>query len=115
MLRFHNTLTRQKDDFQPLQPGKVRLYTCGPTVYNYPHIGNYRAYIFEVLLRRYLKYRGYEVTQVMNLTDIEDKIIRDSQKAGMSLRDFMAIYKRAFFEVLHTLNIEPADVYPAAT
>jgi cysteinyl-tRNA synthetase len=115
MLRFYNTLTRQKDDFQPLQPGKVRLYTCGPTVYNYPHIGNYRAYIFEDLLRRYLKYRGCEVTQVMNLTDIEDKIIRDSQKAGMTLRDFTAIYKRAFFEDLHTLNIEPAEVYPAAT
>jgi cysteinyl-tRNA synthetase len=115
MLRFYNTLTRQKDEFQPLQPGKVRLYTCGPTVYNYPHIGNYRAYMFEDLLRRYLKYRGYEVTQVMNLTDVEDKIIRDSQKAGLSLHDFTAIYKQAFFEDLRSLNIEPAEVYPAAS
>src|SRR6185503_14268087 len=81
MLRFYNSLTRQKDAFQPLKPGQVSLYTCGPTVYNHPHIGNYRAYIFEDLLRRYLKYRGYNVTQVMNLTDVEDKIIRDSQKA----------------------------------
>lgn len=115
MLRFYNTLTRQKEDFQPLQPGKVRMYTCGPTVYNYAHIGNFRAYTFEDLLRRYLKYRGYEVTQVMNLTDIEDKIIRDSQQAGVSLHDFTAPYKAAFFEDLRTLNIEAAEVYPAAT
>ena len=115
MLRFYNTLTRQKEDFQPLQPGKVRMYTCGPTVYNYAHIGNYRAYMFEDLLRRYLKYRGYQVTQVMNLTDIEDKIIRDSQQAGVSLHDFTAPYKDAFFEDLRTLHIEAAEVYPAAT
>lgn len=115
MLRFYNTLTRHKDDFHALEPGRVRMYTCGPTVWNYPHIGNYRAYVFEDLLRRYLKYRGYAVTQVMNLTDVEDKTIRDSQKAGMSLRDFTAIYTRAFFEDLRTLNIEPAEVYPAAT
>src|SRR6266852_3176920 len=115
MLRFYNTLTRQKDVFQPLKPGQVSLYTCGPTVYNHPHIGNYRAYIFEDLLRRYLKYRGYNVTQVMNLTDVEDKIIRDSQKAGLPLRDFTAIYTRTFFEDLRMLHIEPAEVYPAAT
>ena len=115
MLRFYNTLTRQKDAFQPLKPGQVSLYTCGPTVYNHPHIGNYRAYIFEDLLRRYLKYRGYNVTQVMNLTDVEDKIIRDSQKAGLPLRDFTAIYTKTFFEDLRMLHIEPAEVYPAAT
>jgi cysteinyl-tRNA synthetase len=115
MLRFYNTLTRQKEDFHPIHPGKALMYTCGPTVYNYPHIGNYRAYMFEDLLRRYLKYRGYQVTQVMNLTDVEDKIIRDSQKAGQSLHDFTAVYKQAFFEDLQTLNIEPAEVYPAAT
>ena len=91
------------------------MYTCGPTVYNYPHIGNYRAYIFEDLLRRYLQYRGYVVTQVMNLTDVDDKTIRDSRQAGLSLRDFTTIYKQAFFEDLHTLNIAPAEVYPAAT
>ena len=115
MLRFYNTLTRQKDAFQPLKAGEVSLYTCGPTVYNHPHIGNYRAYIFEDLLRRYLKYRGYKVTQVMNLTDVEDKIIRDSQQAGMPLRDFTSLYIRTFFEDLRMLNIEPAEVYPAAT
>ena len=84
MLRFYNTLTREKDDFRPLEPGKVRMYTCGPTVYNSPHIGNYRAYVFEDLLRRYLKYRGYDVNQVMNLTDVDDKTIRDSRRADMA-------------------------------
>jgi cysteinyl-tRNA synthetase len=115
MLRFYNSLTREKEDFHPIQPGKVGMYTCGPTVYNYAHIGNFRAYMFEDLLRRYLKYRGYEVTQVMNFTDVEDKLIRDSQQVGMTLHDFTAIYKQAFFEDLRTLNIEPAEVYPSAT
>ncbi len=115
MLRFYNTLTRDKDDFHALEPGQVRMYTCGPTVWNYPHVGNYRAYMFEDLLRRYLQYRGYTVTQVMNLTDVEDKIIRDAQKASMPLRDFTAVYTKAFFDDLRTLNIEPAEVYPAAT
>ena len=91
------------------------MYTCGPTVYNSPHIGNYRAYVFEDLLRRYLKYRGYEVRQVMNLTDVDDKTIRDSRRAEMALQDFTAIHKKSFFDDLRTLNIESAEVYPAAT
>lgn len=115
MLRFYNTLTRQKEDFHPIEPGKVNMYTCGPTVYNYPHIGNYRAYMFEDLLRRYLKYCNFQVTQVMNLTDVEDKIIRDSQQAGLTLDAFTQQYKMAFFEDLKTLNIEAAEVYPEAT
>ena len=115
MLRFYNTMTRQKEDFHPREPGKVGMYTCGPTVWNYPHIGNYRAYMFEDLLRRYLKYRGFDVTQIMNLTDVEDKTIRDSQQAGMSLDDFTATYKHAFFDDLCALNIEPAEEYPEAT
>jgi cysteinyl-tRNA synthetase len=108
-------MTRQKEDFHPIEPGKVNMYTCGPTVYNYPHIGNYRAYMFEDLLRRYLKYRNYQVTQVMNLTDVEDKIIRDSQQTGLTLDAFTQQYKKAFFEDLKTLNIEAAEVYPEAT
>ncbi len=115
MLRFYNTLTRQKEDFHPIEPGKVNMYTCGPTVYNYPHIGNYRAYMFEDLLRRYLKYCNFQVTQVMNLTDVEDKIIRDSQQTGLTLDAFTQQYKMAFFEDLKTLNIEAAEVYPEAT
>ena len=115
MLRFYNTLTRQKDAFRPLEAGKAGMYTCGPTVYNSPHIGNYRAYVFEDLLRRYLQYRGYEVKQVMNLTDVDDKTIRDSRRAEMALLDFTAIHKKAFFDDLRALNIESAEAYPAAT
>ena len=115
MIRFYNTMTRQKEDFHPIEAGKVNMYTCGPTVYNYAHIGNFRAYVFEDLLRRYLKYRNYQVTQIMNLTDVEDKIIRDSQEAGLSLDDFTQQYKIAFFEDLKALNIEPAEEYPEAT
>ncbi len=114
-LRFRNTLTRQKEEFHPIEAGKVRMYTCGPTVYYYAHIGNFRTYIFEDLLRRYLKYKGYEVTQVMNLTDVDDKTIRDSQAEGVSLNEFTQRYIDAFFKDLDTLGIERAEVYPRAT
>jgi cysteinyl-tRNA synthetase len=114
-LKFHNTLGRSLQDFSPLEADHVRMYTCGPTVYNYAHIGNYRAYIFEDLLRRYLKYCGYRVTQVMNLTDVDDKTIKGSRAEGVSLDDFTAKYKQAFFEDIDTLNIERAEHYPAAT
>jgi len=114
-LKFKNTFTRSKEEFQPIEPGKVRMYTCGPTVYNFAHIGNFRTYTFEDLLRRYLKYKGYDVFQVMNLTDIDDKTIRDSQAEGISLKEFTDRYTKAFFEDLDTLGIERAEVYPAAT
>ena len=115
MIKFFNTMDRKLEEFKSIHPNEVRMYTCGPTVYNFAHIGNFRAYMFEDLLRRTLKYFGYKVTQVMNLTDVDDKTIRDSQAAGMSLNDFTAQYKKSFFEDLETLNIEPAEVYPAAT
>ncbi len=114
-LRFRNSLTRTKEEFKPIEPGHVRMYTCGPTVYYYAHIGNFRAYVFEDLLRRYLKYKGYRVTQVMNLTDIDDKTIRDSRKEGVSLKQFTNRYAEAFFEDLDALGIERAEHYPAAT
>ncbi|WP_294501791.1 cysteine--tRNA ligase [uncultured Victivallis sp.] len=114
-LEFFNTMERRVVPFQSIRPGKVGMYTCGPTVYNYAHIGNFRAYMFEDLLRRTLEYFGYKVHQVMNLTDVDDKTIRDSRAAGLPLREFTAKYKQAFFEDLKTLNIEPAEVYPAAT
>ncbi len=114
-LSFFNTLERRQHAFVPRCGGKVGMYTCGPTVYNFAHIGNFRAYSFEDLLRRTLEYFGYEVKQVMNLTDVDDKTIRDSQAAKLPLREFTAKYKQAFFEDLKTLNIEPAEVYPAAT
>jgi cysteinyl-tRNA synthetase len=114
-LVFFNTLTRQKEEFVPLEAGKVRMYTCGPTVYDYPHIGNYRTFLFEDLLRRYLKYKGFQVTQVMNLTDVDDRTIAGSQAEGISLDEFTTRYKKIFFEDLKTLNVEPAEVYPDAT
>ena len=114
-LRFFNTLSRQLQDFQPITPGCAKMYTCGPTVYNFAHIGNFRAYSFEDLLRRTLEYAGLQVTQVMNLTDVDDKTIRDSRAASLPLRTFTEKYKKAFFNDLKTLNIESAEVYPAAT
>ena len=114
-LNFFSTMDRRIVPFQPINPKEVGLYTCGPTVYNYAHIGNFRAYIFEDILRRTIEYAGYKVKQVMNLTDVDDKTIRDSRAAKLPLREFTAKYKQAFFEDIKTLNIEPAAVYPAAT
>ncbi|MEA3515503.1 MAG: cysteine--tRNA ligase [Nanoarchaeota archaeon] len=114
-LRLFNTLTRKKEDFNPIEKGKVRMYNCGPTIYNYPHIGNYRAYLFADLIRRYLKYKGFEVKQVMNLTDVDDKTIRDSQKQGKSLKEFTDFYSKAFFADLDILGIDKAEIYPKAT
>lgn len=114
-LTFHNTMARRKEEFVPLEEGEVRMYTCGPTVYDNAHIGNFRSYIFEDILRRYLKYRGYRVIQVMNLTDVDDKTIRDSRKGGISLAEHTEKYIRAFFEDIDTLHIERAEFYPRAT
>ncbi len=114
-LKFYNTLSRSLELFKSVEEGKAGLYTCGPTVYNFAHIGNFRAYIFEDLLHRTLEYAGYKVKQVMNLTDVDDKTIRNSRAAGVPLRDFTATYKKAFFEDIKTLNITPAAIYPAAT
>ena len=115
MLRLYNTLTRIKEEFQPLHPGEVRMYTCGPTVYDYAHIGNFRTFVLCDVMRRYLRYKGYRVTQVMNLTDIDDKTIRGARQAQTSLMEYVKFYSKAFFEDLQTLNIEPAEHYPAAT
>ena len=115
MIKFFNTMDRREMEFSSIEPGQVKMYTCGPTVYNFAHIGNFRAYMFEDLLRRTLEFFGYNVTQVMNLTDVDDKTIRDSQKENLPLREFTARYKKAFFEDLDTLSIERAAVYPAAT
>ena len=114
-LTFYNTMGRSREIFKPIEPGVVKLYTCGPTVYNDAHIGNFRTYVFEDLLRRTLKYLGYNVTQVMNITDIDDKTIRESRKAGCSLSDFTKPITERFFKDLDRLNIERAECYPVAT
>ncbi len=114
-VKFFNTMERRVMEFEPLKAGEVGLYTCGPTVYNFAHIGNFRAYMFEDILKRTLEYFGYKVHQVMNLTDVDDKTIRDSRAAGLPLRTFTEKYKKAFFEDIKSLNIEPAEIYPAAT
>ena len=114
-LKFYNTLSRRLEEFRPIVPGKVGLYTCGPTVYNYAHIGNFRCYAFEDILKRTLLFLGYEVKHVMNLTDVDDKTIRGSQEAGLKLNDFTAKFKQAFFADIAVLRLLPADIYPAAT
>ena len=114
-LRFYNTLTRRLEEFEPLEPGHVRLYTCGPTVYDYSHIGNLRTFLFEDILRRTLELAGLRVTQVMNLTDIDDKTIREAKAAGLELRAYTEGYIEAFFADLDTLRVERAEHYPRAT
>lgn len=114
-LVIFNTLTREKDKFEPLNGKDVLLYTCGPTVYNYPHIGNWRAYIFADLLKRHLLYRGYKVKHVMNITDVEDKIIKEIALQGKDLRELTSFYTEEFFKDRDLLNILPADIYTRAT
>ena len=112
---IYNSLSRTKEQIIPLEEGHVRFYTCGPTVYNFAHIGNFRAYTFEDILRRVLLFNGYRVTQVMNLTDVDDKTIRGALEAGVSLQEFTRPFINAFFDDLARLNIQPAEFYPAAT
>jgi len=114
-LKLYNTLTRKKEEFKPIGAGHVGIYSCGPTVYNFAHIGNFRAMIFADLVRRYIKYKGYNLTHVMNITDVDDKTIRDSKKEGITLKEFTERYTKYFFEDLKTLNIEKVDIYPRAT
>jgi cysteinyl-tRNA synthetase len=114
-MRLFNTLGRRLVDFAPLTAGHVRLYTCGPTVYNVAHIGNLRTFVFEDVLRRHLKARGWRATQIMNITDIDDKTIKGAAKEGLSLAEFTSRYTELFFKDLDRLNIERAERYPKAT
>lgn len=115
MLKLFNTFGKKKQNFKPIKTGEVGMYSCGLTVYNYGHIGNYRAFITSDLLSRYLKYSGYKVKKVVNITDVDDKTIRDSIKEGKSLKEFTEKYTQAFFDDEESLNIEKADKYPKAT
>jgi cysteinyl-tRNA synthetase len=115
MIRFHNTMGGKVEDFVPIEPGRVKLYTCGPTVYDLPHIGNWRAYIFEDLLKRFLLFRGFKVVHVMNITDVDDKTIRGAQSKGVGLDEYTKPFIEAFGRDRDTLAILPADHYPRAT
>tara|TARA_Y100000588_G_scaffold388851_1_gene490073 strand:+ start:1579 stop:2988 length:1410 start_codon:yes stop_codon:yes gene_type:complete len=115
MLRFFNTLTRREEEFESLETGKVRIYTCGPTVWDYSHIGNFRAMVFADVLKRYLRYRGYDVFHVLNITDVEDKILRRIGEDGVGLKELTEEYTNIFFDDLRKLNVEKADVHPRAT
>jgi len=114
-LRIYNTLTRTLDDFTPQEPGRVRVYGCGPTIYDYPHIGNFRTFLVSDLLHRYLEWSGYEVRFVTNLTDVDDKVIRGAREKGVDIRAFTEPFGEAFLADLQTLGIKPVDAYPRAT
>ena len=114
-MNVFNSLTRRVEELRPIAENTVRLYTCGPTVYNFAHIGNFRAYTFEDVLRRVIQFNGMKVRQVMNLTDVDDKTIKGANAKGVALRDYTQTYKDAFFADLKKLNVQPAEVYPAAT
>jgi cysteinyl-tRNA synthetase len=114
-MRVFNTLTRRIEELEPLEPEHVRVYTCGPTVYDFAHIGNFRTYVWEDLLRRTLRYMGFRVTQVMNITDIEDKIIAKAIAGNTTIEAVTAPFIEAFFEDLDTLGLERAEHYPRAT
>src|SRR6266581_3538130 len=114
-LSLYNTLTRRVEPFTPLLPPRVTMYTCGPTVWQYAHLGNFRTFLFEDLLRRYLAYSGYDVFHIMNLTDVDDRTIKAAAAAGKRLTDHTAPFVQAFFEDRDYLRIRPAQVYPRAT
>jgi cysteinyl-tRNA synthetase len=114
-LHLHNTLTRSVERFEPLHPPRVTLYTCGPTIYNFAHIGNFRTFLFEDLLRRWLEASGYDVFHIMNLTDVDDRTIAAARKSGVSLREHVEPFARAFFEDRNYLRLRPAHAYPRAT
>ena len=114
-LQFYNTLKREKEIFQPIEKGKVGLYTCGPTVYDYAHIGNFRTFMFEDLLKRWLLHLRYDVKHVMNITDIDDKTIKKAKQMKVSLSHITDKYTKYFMEDLTWLKMIPADIYPTAT
>lgn len=127
-LKLYNTLKRRKEEFRPLAKGEVGIYTCGLTVYNYGHIGNFRSFVFADLLRRYLEWKGHRVKHIMNITDVghmtaddqlalagEDKIEKSARERGLSPREIADFYTMAFFEDIARLNLKKAWLYPRAT
>ncbi len=115
MLRFFNTLSREVEEFRPIEDGKVRMYICGPTVWNFAHIGNFRTFVFGDVLRRYLKFKGYELTHVFNLTDVDDRIINEAAAKKISIDEFTAPFIQYFWEDFDALGNERPEVTPRAT
>ena len=115
MLKFRNTLSGRVEEFRPMREGEVGFYYCGPTVWNYGHIGNFRSAVAADILRRYLKFKGFKVTHVMNITDVEDRIIAESQKASLSIDEYTAKYIDALWEDFDALGCERPDIVPRAT
>ncbi len=114
-MKFYNSLTNTIEVFKPINEDEIMMYSCGPTVYNYAHIGNFRAYVFSDILHRVLLDKGYKVKFIMNITDVDDKTIRGSIEKNMPLSEYTEIYKNAFFEDIKRLGIMPATFYPSAT
>jgi len=114
-IQVHNTLTNKVEPFVPQKAGEVKMYTCGPTVYDYAHIGNFRTFVFQDILRRFLKLRGFKLTHVMNLTDVDDRIIANAAAAGVSIRDYTAKFVQAFFDDCRTLSVESPEHWIRAT
>jgi cysteinyl-tRNA synthetase len=114
-IRFQNTLSGRQEPFTTLHPGEVRMYTCGPTVYDFAHIGNFRTFVFQDILRRFLRSRGYRIEQVMNLTDVDDRIIRNAAAGGLAIREYTEKYIEAFFEDMRAMNLEPPERIVRAT
>ncbi|MDR6226983.1 cysteine--tRNA ligase [Desmospora profundinema] len=114
-LRVYNTLTRELETFQPLEDGKVRMYVCGPTVYNYIHIGNARVFVFFDVVRRYLQYKGFDVSYIQNFTDVDDKLIKRAQEENTTVPEMAERYIQAYFEDMDALGVKRADIHPQAT
>ena len=114
-MKIYNTYSRQLEDFQPIEPGKVKMYVCGPTVYNYIHVGNARSVVAFDLVRKYLEFRGFEVQYISNFTDVDDKIIKAAKAANMTTTDFSERYIAAFYEDTDALNVKRASQNPKAT
>jgi len=115
MLSIYNTLTKQKEEFKPITPHNIKMYVCGPTVYDYFHIGNARSFIMSDIIRKYLEFKGFDIMYVMNLTDVDDKIIKKSNEEKVEPQNIAEKYTKAFFEDIEKLKIKKADIYPKAT
>ena len=115
MLKLHNSLGRKLEAFEPIKKGEVKMYCCGPTVWNYAHIGNFRTFVFEDVLRRYLRFKGFRVYQVMNITDVEDKIIKGIRESHKPLKEHTSFFEAEFMADMQSLGVEKAEAYPRAT